>query len=136
VKAAVVDASVWVSRLVPADAHHAAVARFLERARKEETALLSPAMLLPEVAGAVGRRTGDPRLARRAAAALSDLPGLTIVALDAPLVRLAARLAGDHGLRGADAFYVAVASRLGVPLVTLDREQRDRAARCVEVAAP
>ncbi len=134
--AVVVDASVWVSRLVPADAHHGAVCRFLDRLREEGVALLSPALLLPEVAGAVGRRTGDPALARRAVSALLRLPDLTIVALDETLVRLAARLAGDLGLRGADSLYVAAARRLRVPLATLDGTPAERAAGRVEVLVP
>ena len=58
------------------------------------------------------------------------------MALDEPLVRLAARLAGDLGLRGADSVYVAVAARLRAPLVTLDGDQGDRAAARVKVIRP
>jgi predicted nucleic acid-binding protein len=39
-------------------------------------------------------------------------------------------------LRGADAVYVALARRLGMPLVTWDAEQRERAKPVVRVVTP
>jgi predicted nucleic acid-binding protein len=69
----------------------------------------------------------DPGLGQQAVAALQDLPGLRMVEMDASLVTTAAQLAADLGLRGADALYVAVAYRLGLPLATLDEDQIKRA---------
>ena len=127
----VVDASVWVSRLVTKDVFHRTVKAWMEKQRSEGVIFLSPALLLSEVAGAISRRTGDPRLARNAIDSLMRLPRLRLVEMDQPLVQDAARLAADLGLRGADSFYVAVAARLNLPLVTLDGEQRTRAASAI-----
>ncbi len=132
----VVDASVVVSRLVPHDVHHEASRRWLTRHVAEGGLVIAPALLLPEVAGAVARRTGEPRLARRAVAAVLRLPGLRLVPVDDTLARTAARLAGRLRLRGADAIYLAAAAGLRLPLVTWDVEQRDRAAGLVEVMVP
>jgi predicted nucleic acid-binding protein len=129
---AVVDASVWVSRLVPVDAHHRASVAWFE-AREEGDLLLAPALMPPEVAGALSRRTRDAALAWRAVRSLLRLPALRLAALDEELSERAARLAADLALRGADAVYAALAQALGVPLATLDREQRERARRRVEV---
>jgi len=49
---------------------------------------------------------------------------------------LAAQLAADHALRGADAVYVAAALRLGLPLVTLDGEQLQRAEAVISTLSP
>jgi predicted nucleic acid-binding protein len=92
--------------------------------------------LLPEVAGAVARRTGVPRLARRAIEAVLRVPGLRLVPVDDVLARSAAALAGRLRVRGADAVYLAVAADLRLPLVTWDVERRDRGARLVEVLTP
>jgi len=46
------------------------------------------------------------------------------------------RFAANLRLRGADALYVAVAARLGVPLVTFDQELASRAALAVDVITP
>jgi predicted nucleic acid-binding protein len=132
----VVDASVVVSRLVPHDVHHEASRRWLTRHVARGGLVIAPTLLLPEVAGAVARRTGEPRLARRAVDAVLRVPGLRLVAVDDVLARMAARLAGRLRVRGADAIYLAVAASLRLPLVTWDIEQRDRAAPLVEVLVP
>ena len=49
---------------------------------------------------------------------------------------MAAEVAADLRLRGADAVYVAAARLLRVPLVTWDREQQQRAGAVVVVQMP
>jgi predicted nucleic acid-binding protein len=132
----VLDASVVVSRLVPQDAHHVASRRWMVQHVAHGGLLIAPALLLPEVAAAIARRTGKPRLASRALAAVLRLPGLRLVVVDDVLARKAASLASQLRLRGADAVYIAAAVALRVPLVTWDVEQRDRAIPLVEVFAP
>lgn len=123
----VVDASVWVARLVPQDAFHASVRNWMDACLLEGSEFLAPALLLAETAGAISRRTGDALLAAQAVEHLEHLPGLRLVEMDGTLIKEAARLAGELGLRGADSVYVAVASRLDLPLATLDADQRQRA---------
>ncbi len=132
----VVDASVWVSRLVPQDVHHAASRRWLEQRAAGGGLIVAPVLLLVEVAGAISRRTGDPQLAHRAVGQILRIPALRLVPLDHRLAEAAADLAADLGLRGADAVYVATARHLGVPLVTWDEDQRVRATRIVTVTTP
>jgi predicted nucleic acid-binding protein len=98
--------------------------------------VIAPALLLPEIAGAVARRTGAPRLAQRAVEALLGLPALRLVPVDDVLARRASGLAGQLRLRGADAVYIATAATLRQPLVTWDGEQRDRATGVIQVMAP
>jgi predicted nucleic acid-binding protein len=88
------------------------------------------------IAGAIARRTGKPELAHRALEGILRVPNLRLVSTDPRLGREAARLAADLCLRGADAMYVAVAHQLDVPLITWDREQRERAGQVVSVCTP
>jgi len=132
----VVDASVWVSRLVPQDVHHSASRRYLEERAAAGGPLVAPVLLLAEVAGAIARRTGAPEPGRRALEGLLRFPGLRLVTVDRHLGQEMARLAANLQLRGADAAYVAVAIRLGLPLVTWDREQALRAASRIPVLTP
>lgn len=132
----VVDASVIVSRLVPHDVHHEASRRWLMRHVADGGLLIAPTLLLAEVAGAVARRTGKARLARRAIAAVLRSPGLRLVPVDEVLGRAAASLAGRLRVRGADAVYIAAAVALHVPLATWDLEQRERATHLLEVFVP
>lgn len=132
----VVDASVVVSRLVPHDVHHEASRRWLTQHIADGGLLIAPTLLLAEVAGAVARRTGKPRLAQRAVAAVLRLPALRLVPVDEILARAASSLAGQFRIRGADAIYIAAAAALRVPLATWDLEQRERAAHIVDVFVP
>ena len=129
----VVDASLWVSRLVPQDVFHESVKTWLETQRAEGVEFLAPSLVLTEVAGAISRRTNSPRLGQEALKTLVNLPGLRLVEMDAPFIRLAARLAAELGLRGADSTYVAVAAHLEIPLVTLDKDQKERASTIVSI---
>jgi predicted nucleic acid-binding protein len=133
---AVVDASVWVSRFVTHDAYHAASVRWLAETTSVDGLLAAPALLLPEVAGPIARITKNPRLARRVVSRVLRVGGLRIVSIDRDLAEGAARLAADLRLRGADAVYVALARRLGLPLITLDAEQLARGASVVAVRRP
>jgi len=132
----VLDASVWVSRLVPQDAQHAASRDWLERYLAGGGGLVAPVLLLAEAAGAISRRTGRADLGQQVAEGLLRLPGVRIVAVDRRLGLASAHLAAELGLRGADAVYAALAHALDIPLVTWDEEQRARAGGAVAVYTP
>jgi len=93
-------------------------------------------LLLAEVAGAMSRRTADATLARRAVTAILLVPTVRLVAVDQRLAHVAAQLAGDLGLRGADAMYAATAMELNVPLVTWDQDQLARAGQRIAAGSP
>ena len=132
----VVDASVWVSRIVPSDYYHHASDEWLGQQVERSEIVASPAILLAEVGGAVARRIGDSELAARVLALIQRLPNLQLVPVDASFARLSAGLAADLRLRGADALYVALAQRLDIPLVTWDREQLERGSSAVTALTP
>lgn len=119
--------------MVSKDVFHQTVKAWMEEHRSEGIIFLSPALLLPEVAGAISRRTGEARLARDAIDSLTRLHGLRLVDMDQLLIQEAARPAADLGLRGADAIYVALAARLNLLLATLDEDQKTRAASVIAV---
>jgi predicted nucleic acid-binding protein len=123
----VVDASVWLSYLIQVDANHAASYRWLSEVLLEGQAIVAPVLLLAEVGGAIARQTGNPALGQKTIDRLLSIPNLRLVSVDHSLGIQAARVAAAQRLRGADASYVAVAVALGVPLVSWDREQVERA---------
>jgi predicted nucleic acid-binding protein len=128
----VVDASVWVARLVSQDVFYEPVKEWMSARIDEEDQFLSPSLLLAELGGAISSRT-TPALGRKAIQQVQNLPGLQLVEMDHSLLLEAAQLAADFGLRGADSTYVAVAARLDLPLVTLDIDQKERAGKRVKV---
>lgn len=129
----VVDASIWVSRLVPQDEHHERCQRWLLHQRAAGVTLVSPSLLLVEVAGAISRRIGDGTLAERAVYMLQSLPGLRLIEMNQAVIQSAAQLAANWGMRGADSIYAAVAQQLSIPLATLDQDQRTKAGKTVEI---
>jgi predicted nucleic acid-binding protein len=131
--AVVTDASVWVARFTPQEARHAACAEWLADFVKSGGQIVAPVLMLAEVCGAIGRRTGQPRLAQDIYAALVNAPEITFVEMDRALAQHAAQLAIDLRLRGADATYVALAHHLGVPLLSLDEEHEIRAGKMIDV---
>lgn len=133
----VVDASVWIGSLLDDDAHHDPSVRWLSRQLlRENCTLFAPSLLVPEVVGAIARRTGNRALARSVLQGLLDFSALELLPLDPEMAVTAARLAADLRLRGADACYVAVAQALDLPLVTWDEELRERTGQAVTVVEP
>lgn len=131
-----VDASVFLNAFNPYEAGHEDSYRLLARFQEQATPIVVPTLLLPEAASAVSRGREDEALARKFAAALSRLPHLVLIAVDAILAQQAAGIAAQYRLRGSDAVYAAVALRFGSTLVTLDREQRERVQAVIPARFP
>lgn len=129
-----IDASVHLNALNPAEEGSAASQELLRRVHEvapEADAsaaheVVSPTLLLVEIAAAVARVFDDTGRAKEVAAAVRDLPAQTWIALDAPLAEQASAVAAELRLRGADAVYAAVARSAESRLVTRDRQQMDR----------
>lgn len=131
-----VDASVFLNAFNPYEARYEESRGFLARLQERSLPIVVPALLLPEVAAAVSRGRQDEALARDFATAVGRLPQLVLIPLDGALAQQAVDAAARYRLRGSDAVYVAVALRFGSTLVTLDREQRERAAAAVTACTP
>ncbi len=131
----VTDASVWVSWFVPQDANHAATVPWLRATIQAAVPMVAPGLLLIEVGGAIAWRV-DQETARRTVQLMQQQPYLRLLTLDALGVQRATATAIDLRLKGADAVYVAVAERLGVPLCTWDGEQRTRGGARIPVYTP
>ncbi len=129
----VVDASVWVARLIDQDTFYSISRQWLDEQRANVVRFLAPTLLLVEVAAAISRRTGDSHLAQRSVGALENLPDLRLVDMDRNVVQIAAHVGADLGVRGADAFYIAIAQQLNLPLATLDIDQRERANKVISI---
>ena len=130
------DANIFVRDLDPRHPDHATCRDLLKRLRTTGMPIIVPLLLLIEVSGAISRELRDPMRGRLAVMALREFPNITFVALDDRLAQDAADIAADYGIRGADAIYVAVARHSGCTLVSLDREQRERAASIVDARTP
>lgn len=132
----VIDASVWISRFVSSDANHLTSREWLEWVFDYAPLVAGPALVLPEIAGAVSRRTGRAEAAREAIEELESLSNLQIVPLDDEAAILAALVAAETRLRGGDSVYLSLAADMDWPLVTWDKELRDRGRAAAKVFFP
>ncbi len=131
-----VDASVFVNAFNPYEDGHAESFAILAAIQDGGDPVIVPTLLLPEIASAVARASGDNVGAIQYANATAALPHLTLVSLTSTMARLAAELAATYRLRGADAVYLAVARRYGTTVVSRDEEQRSRGAAIVTCQPP
>jgi predicted nucleic acid-binding protein len=134
--AVVLDASVWVSSLLPNDRNHAPATSWIASHVSNNGLMVAPLLLVTETAGAIARVAQNPGLARASVNQLYAFPVMSLLPLDQPLVDEATDMAINFNLKGADAFYVAVAKLLGIPLVTFDTEQLTRPANIITTIKP
>lgn len=132
----VVDASVWVSMLVPKDETHRRSRKWVQETVNEGIVFVEPSLLLIEIAAAISRRTRRSDLGLRAVRQIGAIPNIRFVYLDESATRAASEFAATFRLRGADAIYASLAYTLAIPLITWDTEQLDRAADVVAARFP
>ena len=132
---AVLDANILVARFIPDEPAHAECLRVVE-SFDAGAKIIVPLLLPAELAGAIARITGSDAAAQRALMVLQSYSWLRVCLADTAFVERTARLAARHALRGADAFYLALAAEQRCPLVTLDEELISRAPNTITVLRP
>lgn len=98
-----IDASVLVGYALPQDTFHEESRLFLQSIYQRDTSRCAPALVLPECAGPIARRTGDESLGQRHAAFVEAFFGRSLLDATVLLSRRAAEIAARQALRGADA---------------------------------
>lgn len=131
-----IDASVWVNGFDRREPGHENSRQLLDLLGTQSAPIVVPNLVLVEVAAAISRTRQSPDQAYAFAIALNNLPNVTVVPLDDMIVHQALTLAAQHGLRGADAVYAAVAVQAGCTLITLDNEQHTRLVGVVKTYTP
>lgn len=131
-----IDANIFVRDTDSHDPDYATCHNLLSALDRQQIPVIVPNLLLVEVAGAMSRTRRDPIRARLITTAIESLKYVQFIPLNDDLTREATEIAADRGLRGADAVYVAVARHHNCILVSLDREQRERAQPLVRAITP
>jgi predicted nucleic acid-binding protein len=120
------DASVAVSAFSSTEVGSNDSRRLLELLRRNQTVIVLPTLIRPEIVAAVRRLTGDPGKAKALEESFAGLPGVIFQDLDDRIADAAVEIAATTGLRGADSVYAATARQFNAVLITLDGEQRTR----------
>ncbi|MBE2239664.1 MAG: type II toxin-antitoxin system VapC family toxin [Caldilineaceae bacterium] len=133
---AVIDASVYVTLLDESDPEQVICRAWFTAAVAADEPILAPSLILSEVAAALSRGRGDAGMAKEAARLLENSAVVQLAPLSLELASLAATIAAEQRVRGADAVYLALAQQLGDTLITLDRQQLQRGVAVVTTRRP
>ena len=133
---AVVDASVIISAILPGEPHHEASRSWFDTLVNSGQHFTAPAILLGEVAAPLSRAYNRPELAESVIQNLMTATFSKLVPVSIPLASRAATIASNYKIRGCDAVYVALAEALGEDLITLDRQQSERAKNIIRSRQP
>jgi predicted nucleic acid-binding protein len=124
---AVVDASVIIAAINPSDPHHEVSKRWLDDLIRSGNHFSAPTILLSEVSAPLSRAYNQPELAQKVVQTLMEAPFIKLFPVSASLAHQAAVIAATYQIRGCDAIYVALAETLDEELITLDKQQSERA---------
>ena len=130
----VLDASVAVAALRGGEPDHALALRRCMPLFAGRDEIVVPAIFDVEVVSALVRRGATPASVERFFE--KHFASRTLVTIGPRAARAARALASTTRLRAADALYVWVAAREGLPLVTLDAEVLQRSAAVCNVQTP
>jgi len=119
---AVVDASVWVSFINENDKFHDRANDILSSIISQNERISIPALALTEVAGVVKRTTQDQEAAFDAVRLIKSMKPEILFDFG-KLEPIATRIAINYNVRGADAYYIAVAVFTESSLYTFDNQQ-------------
>lgn len=131
----VLDASVAVAAARPREPSHNPARLRVSRILRGLDDVVVPALFSVEVGAALARAGEDLPAIQAYVESLLEAAG-TVAPLGPRAARRARETAMRWRLRAADAVYVSLAVREGIPLCTLDREVFDRARGACRVIAP
>jgi predicted nucleic acid-binding protein len=122
----VLDTSVWLGAILPEDVHFAETQLWIHHIQLTRTRFAVPAHFPAEVSGVLARIGIDDRFVEEVIKQIDSIERFEIYPISAGHGLLAAEIAWKARVRGADAIYIALAHQLDVPLVSWDRQQRER----------
>lgn len=131
----VVDASLLTSWFLMQDVNYTKSDVWFSHYLAADGIVSIPEFALVELSASIVRQTQQPSLAKSIAVSLYRRP-FQVRSLDRGLVATSIDIAADLRLKAGDAIYVALAHQLGIPLVSWDKEQLQRASTLIETYTP
>lgn len=124
---AVVDASVIIATIHASDPYHEVSKRLLDDLIRSGNHFSAPTILLSEVSAPLSWAYNRPELAQKVVETLMAAPFIKLFPVSVSLAHQAAVIAATYQIRGCDAIYVALAETLDEELITLEKQQGERA---------
>jgi predicted nucleic acid-binding protein len=132
----VIDSNILVSSLDPKDTFHAECYPILEKMLNFEVEGLCPSLVLIEVTCVLRRRTNSESLAIAVYKNLAQLPGINWLDITLEVAERASMIGSRTGLKGGDVIVLQVAEQYGIPVLTKDKEIKQKAPKGILVCEP
>lgn len=132
----VIDSNIFVSSLDPKDIFHAECYPILEKILTLEIEALCPSLVLVEVTCVLRRRTNSESLAVAVYKNLSQMPAINWLDITLEVAERASMLGAMTGLKGGDSILLQVAEQYGIPLLTKDKEIKQKSPKGIVVLEP
>jgi predicted nucleic acid-binding protein len=122
----VVDSNIFVSSLDPKDIFHNECNKIFNKLLTCELEALCPALVLVETICVIRRRTNNYLLAIKVYQNLLKIPSINWLDITIDVAISACMLGSLTGLKGGDALVLQVAEQYGIPLLTKDKEIKEK----------
>ncbi len=132
----VIDSNIFISSLDPNDIFHSECYPIFERILNLEIEALCPTLVLVETACALRRRTNNEEIAHKIYKNLALLPSINWLDITLEVAERACMLGVKSGLSGGDAVVLQVAEQYGIPLLTKDKEMKEKALKNILIFEP
>lgn len=132
----VVDSNVFISSLDPNDIFHSECYPLFEKLLNFEIECLCPTIVLVETTCVIRRRTNSESIGISVYQNLARLPSITWLDITVEVAERACMLGSKTGLRGGDAIILQVAEQHGIPLLTKDKEMKEKSPKSILIFEP
>jgi len=132
----VVDSNIFISSLDPEDIFHNECYPIFEKMLNFDIEVFCPILILIEVTCVIQRRTKSEKLSTKAYQYLSNLPSLNWLDVTLEVAERASILCSKTGLRGGDAIVMQVAEQYGIPIITKDKEFKEKSPEGILIVEP
>ncbi len=132
----VIDSNIFISSLDPKDVFHAECYPVFEKVLSSEIEPLCPAIVLVETTCVIRRRTNSESMAMAIYKSLKQIPSISWLDITPEATERACILGSKTGLKGGDAIVLQVAEYYGIPLLTKDKELKNKALKGILILEP
>jgi predicted nucleic acid-binding protein len=132
----VVDSNIFVSAFDPKDIFHAECHPVLKHILSHEIEVISPNLVLIETTCVLRRRSGNEQSAHRLYEDLVSIESINWLDITFDIAQQACIMGITTGLKAVDATILQVSEEFGIPLLTKDKELKEKAPKNILVFEP
>jgi len=132
----VVDSNIFVSALDPKDIFHVECYLVFKHILDYEIEVISPNLVLVETVCVLRRRSGNEQFAHQLYEYLAFLKSINWLDITFDVAQQACIMGITTGLKAVDATILQVSEEFGIPLLTKDKEIKEKAPKSILIFEP